>query len=434
MKKADWINLVIITAIILLFGTGCKKEEPPTIPVVSTTTVTNLTWSTAICGGNITSDGRSAVKVRGVCWSTNDMPFIQDSKTVDGSGTGTFTSSIGDLIGGTAYHVRAYATNSVGIAYGETVTFTTPGHAPIATTELATNISGAGATLNGTVDANGISANVAFEYGTTTGYGQEVTPGQNPVMGDSITSVSADISGLTPGAIYHFRVKAENYEGTVYGDDITFITLFGLQAPIVSTNSVTNISTTGATLNGTVNANGLSANVTFEYDSTATSYGNNVTAFQSPVTGDSITNVSADISGLIPGVTYHFRAKAENPDGDCYGDDVQFTLFTCNQVPAVTTKAATNISRLGATLSGTVNANGWPTTVTFSYQVGLHRGRWYWRKVSAVPDTVTGDSIIHVSASVELGGRSESKTHQFWVSATNACGTVTGNVMTLTTP
>jgi hypothetical protein len=95
------------------------------------------------------------------------------------------------------------------------------------------------------------------------------------------------------------------------------------EAPIVSTKDTTNVSLAGATLNGTVNANGFSTTVTFEYGTT-TSYGSTVTAYQSPVTGNSITNVSANISVFIPVTTYHFRVKAENSHGIVYGDDKEF--------------------------------------------------------------------------------------------------------------
>ena len=68
----------------------------------------------------------------------------------------------------------------------------------------------------------GLPTNVTFEYGTTTSYGQEVTPEQNPVTGNSITNISADISGLTLCTTYHFRVKAENSFETVYSSDKEF--------------------------------------------------------------------------------------------------------------------------------------------------------------------------------------------------------------------
>ena len=95
------------------------------VPVVITAEVTNIMAATATCGGEVTYGGGFAVTERGVCWSTSPNPTISDSHTTDGGGTGVFTSSITGLTENTTYYVRAYATNSVGMSYGEQKSFTT---------------------------------------------------------------------------------------------------------------------------------------------------------------------------------------------------------------------------------------------------------------------------------------------------------------------
>lgn len=104
------------------FTTSGGSGTPPT---VTTSTITNITASTAIGGGNVTSQGSSMVTTRGVCWNTTGNPTISDSNTADGSGTGSFVSNMTGLICGTTYYARAYATNSAGTAYGSEVSFTT---------------------------------------------------------------------------------------------------------------------------------------------------------------------------------------------------------------------------------------------------------------------------------------------------------------------
>lgn len=94
-----------------------------TTPTITTTVVTDITGTTATSGGYISSDGGASVSARGVCWSTSANPTTADSHTSDGTGTGSFTSSITGLTNGTTYHVRAYATNSVGTSYGTDRTF-----------------------------------------------------------------------------------------------------------------------------------------------------------------------------------------------------------------------------------------------------------------------------------------------------------------------
>ena len=108
--------------LITLFFT---ESSSTTLPTVTTSTVSNTTSSTATCGGNVTNDGNATVTARGVCWSTSHNPTVSNSHTTDGSGTGNFTSSMTGLSANTTYYVRAYATNSVGTAYGNEVSFTT---------------------------------------------------------------------------------------------------------------------------------------------------------------------------------------------------------------------------------------------------------------------------------------------------------------------
>ena len=135
MKKQIWSYKVI--PILLGFGlfspinTGCKKSSDTTtngstsLPVLTTSEVTNINSTTATCGGDITSDGGGTISARGVCWSTSQNPTIADNKTSDGTGTGSFTSSIQGLAPSTPYYARAYAINSAGTSYGNAQNFTT---------------------------------------------------------------------------------------------------------------------------------------------------------------------------------------------------------------------------------------------------------------------------------------------------------------------
>ena len=98
-----------------------------TVPVVTTSAVTNVSAISATSGGNITSDGGAVVTARGICWSTTENPTVSGDHTTDGNGVGNFVSTMTGLEPNTTYYVRAYATNAVGTAYGETVTFITAG-------------------------------------------------------------------------------------------------------------------------------------------------------------------------------------------------------------------------------------------------------------------------------------------------------------------
>jgi uncharacterized protein (TIGR02145 family) len=97
-----------------------KSADPPE---VTTEIVTNVTKTTAICGGNVTSEGGTPVSARGVCWNTSSGPTIANSKTSDGTGTGSFTSNLTGLTTNALYYVRAYATNAGGTSYGNERSF-----------------------------------------------------------------------------------------------------------------------------------------------------------------------------------------------------------------------------------------------------------------------------------------------------------------------
>ena len=145
-------------------------ENKIQLPTVTTNDVTNITSSSATCGGNVTSDGNTIVTSRGVCWGTYPNPTINDNKTVDGNGTGSFTSNLTNLTENTTYYVRAYATNEKGTSYGEEKSFKTMEK-----------------TVDQTITVNGVSFTMikveggTFQMGATSEQGSDVDSGEKPV-------------------------------------------------------------------------------------------------------------------------------------------------------------------------------------------------------------------------------------------------------------
>jgi hypothetical protein len=111
--------------LLLLFSIHSCSKDDPAIPILTTTTVSLLTYDKAAGGGDISCNGGTSVTSRGVCWSLTPNPTVSGSKTSDGTGSGPFTSAINGLAPATKYYIRAYATNSIGTGYGEEKTFTT---------------------------------------------------------------------------------------------------------------------------------------------------------------------------------------------------------------------------------------------------------------------------------------------------------------------
>ena len=191
---------------------------------------------------------------------------------------------------------------------------------PVVSTSPATLIASFSATLNGTVDPHGLATTIYFQYGTTTSYG--LTTALQSKTGNTYQNVGANIGGLSASTTYHFRIVAVNSAGTRYGADRTFTTLSAMGPPVVITNPATNVTSSSATLNGTVDPHGLTTTVYFQYGTT-TSYGL-TTAAQSK-TGNTYQAVAANISGLTASTTYHFRIVATNSAGTGYGSDRTFT-------------------------------------------------------------------------------------------------------------
>ncbi len=144
-------------------GTGYGSDvtftttQVMTPPSVATSAVTSITSTSAVGGGNVTSDGGATVTARGVCWALTANPTISGSHVQNGSGTGSYTCSLTGLTPGTTYHVRAYATNSSGTGYGSDVTFTTTQvmTPPSVATSAVTSITSTSAVGGGNVTSDG---------------------------------------------------------------------------------------------------------------------------------------------------------------------------------------------------------------------------------------------------------------------------------------
>jgi hypothetical protein len=190
---------------------------------------------------------------------------------------------------------------------------------PAVTTNAATNVATSSATLNGSVNPRGSSTTVYFEWGTTTSYGH--TTFTQTKTGNTSLPITANISGLAASTTYHFRIVAHNNGGTSFGSDRTFTTLSATGPPVVTTNPATNVTTSSARLNGSLDPHGLTTTVYFKWGTTI-SYGH-TTATQTQ-TGNTYRNIIANISGLTTHHTYHFRIVATNSAGTRMGTDMTF--------------------------------------------------------------------------------------------------------------
>ena len=336
------------------------------VPSVTTTEVSDITESTAICGGNVISNGNATVTARGVCWSTSHNPTLNDSHTTDGSGTGSFTSSITGLTPNTTYYVRAYATNSVGTAYGNEESFSTStASGPIVDYELM-------GFIDNTTDLNYITElNLNWDedlntYIVINNNGPDIPDANDEIYIDisinnfdigSLSFLGTNLASYTMGHAFLirsvpllsnsdlddfidefgspfelcFEVRIEgSATDPVSSNNTACITVnrgSSTQLPTVTTSTVTNISATSATCGGNVTSNG-GASVTAR--GVCWSTNNNPTIADSHTNdGTGTGSFFSSITGLTESTIYYVRAYATNSVGTAYGNVVIFSTG-CN--------------------------------------------------------------------------------------------------------
>ena len=227
--------------------------------------------------------------------------------------------------------------------------------APNTTNQAASNIQSFSATLNGTVNANGLSSTVVFEWGLTTAY-ENGNYGaiQSPVTGTSVVAVSANLTDLQSNTTYHYRIKATNAVDITYSNDMSFTT--PLSAPQLTTNSITSITGISAISGG---------NITFDGGSAVTARGVCWSTNPAPTLSNSFSSngtgsgsYTSNITTLALGTTYYVCAYATNTVGTTYGNVLSFTTVA---LPTVTTAAFTDIKGNSAKAGGAVTNNGGST-------------------------------------------------------------------------
>ena len=194
------------------------------LPTVTTSAVTNVSYTTVTCGGNVTADGGQTVTERGICYSTSQNPTTSNTKITKGSGIGSFTCNITGLTAGTKYYIRAYAKNSKGTAYGTQQVFSTvaPSVPTIITDSVKIESANSFVGYGHIDNSNGASV---------TQYGICWNTSGNPTINNSHTSstgsataFTSEATGIALGTTYYVRAYAKNSAGVGYGNVITFKT------------------------------------------------------------------------------------------------------------------------------------------------------------------------------------------------------------------
>jgi uncharacterized protein (TIGR02145 family) len=288
------------------------------IPILTTTAISSITGSSAISGGNISDDSGSLVTENGICWGTESNPTTDNNKLYYGAGLGLFVSTLNGLKPGTKYFVRAYATNNVGIAYGNEITFTTNSILSVLTTSLIFNITSMSAQTGGDISDNGGAA--ITERGICWSISQNPGISDNKLISGSGTGVFTSlISGLTGNTKYFVKAYSINSAGIAYGNEISFTTNPPI-LPLLSTTDVSSVTISSAVSGGAITNDG---------GSVITSRGICWNIVRDPTIADNKTingsgreSFISNITGLEPNSLYYLRAYATNGVGTAYGNEL----------------------------------------------------------------------------------------------------------------
>ena len=380
-----------------------RVRTDPAGPTVTTGAASNVAVSGATVSGTVNPNGVST-KYQFQYGTT--VVYGSTTTLADaGSGTADVPASapLGSLTANTLYHYRLIAVSG-GVTYtGSDKTFTTLTPDPTVTTGGISTIGVTTATITGAINPNGFATSYRFEYGTTNAYGSS-TSTVSAGAGTANFAISAALSSLTGDTTYHYRLVGVRGTQTFPSADRQFTTL--VVAPSVTTQGASSIGLSTATIAGTVNPNGFATSYYFEYGTTG-SYGSS-TAVGDAGAGTGTIGVSASLSGLTAGTTYHYRVVALRQGViAATGADKTFTTVAS---ATVVTGGMSTIGATTATVTGTVNPGGVQTSYRFDYGPTNSYG-------SSTAANSAGAGSTNVAVSATLADLSADTTYHYRVVA-----------------
>ena len=321
----------------------------------------------------------------------------------------------------TTYYYRVVATNTLGTTNGAEKSFTTKPAVAGVTTLAPSDVDSDDITLNGEFQGDGAQTSYYFEYGQTTSYGFK-TPEVDAGSPTGATPVSFELSEYEGFKTYNYRLVAKNSFGETRGGNQSFEAP-DAALPGVGPAAAEEVGPTTATLSSSVDPNRWATVYAFEYGPTAAYGSSTVLEDVLDGKGTSPVPVSADLSGLQPGTTYHFRIVAINLVGTTHGID---QTFQTPGAPLIDSAGVDSTSQAGAQLTGLVTPKSSPTTAHFEYGTTPGLG-------SRTPETAVGSDESAHAVNASLSGLSPDTTYHFRLVATNEVGSTASAIGTFTT-
>jgi FlaG/FlaF family flagellin (archaellin) len=395
---------------------------PPTIPIVGTNSVGNIVVTSATGFGQVNSDGAVAIITRGICWSTSPNPTINDSKSENNGGIGPYAESIIGLTAGTTYYVRAFATNSVGTAYGNEISFQTL--LPVSmTTNLTTNVTATNANSGGVITSDG--GNTVTDRGVCWSTSPNPTYNSNlrTYEGSGTGPFTSALSNLQQGTTYYVRAFGITAAGPGYGQEESFTTTIPV-LPTVITNPIYGISSYYAYSSCSITNDG-GATIMERGLCWSTSPSPTIINYRNYDSGG-IGLIYFTVNSLSSGTTYYVRAYATSIAGTAYGEERTFT--TLGTAPTLTTNVISSIAATMAISGGVIANNG-------GAEISSKGVMWSSANVPYIGSYqgITNDGIGSAPFTSNLSNLSPGTTYYVRAYATNNGETGYGNLYTFTT-
>ncbi len=388
---------------------------------------TGLTATAGIAAVSLNWTAVSGAVSYNVYRATSSGPLSTKTRITTGITTVSYTDT--GLTNGTTYYYQVTTANSLYESAGSNEVSATPTStpAPWAVTTAASNVTGTSATLNGSVNPNGFATDAYFEYGTTISYGSTTTS-QSIGSGTTAVSVTANLTGLSAGTTYHFRLVASNTNGTSYGADQSFT-----QSPVPVLEVTPSSLSFNATVNGTSSSsqtisirNAGAGTLSWSISVSSSSTWLSVDSYSGTSTGETNTVTFSVYPYDLTQGTYNgsLTITATGATGSPQTIPVSLTIAPGATLPA------TNITDTSATLNGEYNTTaGQTTTLYFEYGTTTGYG-------STTPGTAYATAGL-TSINYSLTGLTGTTTYHYRIVATYSTGTFYGNDVaftTLTTP
>ena len=351
MNRLNYIKFFLI---VILFIQGCAKSierdnplDGKTLPFVTTVPASIPTSTSTTTGGNITNDGGLAISSKGIIYSKAPNAPIQSADKYEvGPGYNNFSIVLNGLTPATTYYYKSYATNLLGTAYGNEMSFKTANDKPSIITNPATVITSSNITIGGTIVGTIAGTIISSNGLPVTQKGVVVSPtpfvdtnsvkifAQSIVRYDLTTNTlfSVNVPNLTEAKTYYIMAFAGNALGVKFGNPVSVTTAAKL--PTIETIQVSNNTGYIAKSGGQIISNG-GASITAKgilWSTTKDAKIETTTTFTSDGSGEA--SYVSNLTNLVPGTTYYVKAYARNSIGVGYGTEIEFKATPLSPVIA----------------------------------------------------------------------------------------------------